>query len=155
MPRKCSIYGVRDGGIAIAKSLGNQDSVKYTLSGFISDEADMFGRMLMGVSVYANDNNLIDIMKRKEASKLLVSPLLTEKLRENQRMINDLIEADIKILIYNQVQEWDGKSGIRTQQLREIEIEDLLRAKKLTSTSTPRAAIFRANAYSSPVLPAR
>lgn len=128
---KVFIYGVRDGGIAIAKSLGNQDSVKYTLSGFISDEADMFGRMLMGVSVYANDNNLIDIMKRKEASKLLVSPLLTEKLRENQRMINDLIEADIKILIYNQVQEWDGKSGIRTQQLREIEIEDLLPREKI------------------------
>ena len=128
---KVFIYGVKDGGIAIAKSLGNQDAAKYTLSGFISDEPDMCGRMLMGVTVYANDSHLTDNMKRKEASKLLVSPFLTEKLRENQRMINDLIEANIKILIYSQVQEWDGKSGIRTQQLREIEIEDLLPREKI------------------------
>ncbi|MDE6198579.1 MAG: polysaccharide biosynthesis protein [Muribaculaceae bacterium] len=128
---KVFIYGVRDGGIAIAKSLGTQDSVKYTLSGFITDEAEMFGRMLMGVTVYANDNNLIALMKRKGVTKLLVSPLRTERLRENQRMVNDLINADIKILIYNQIQEWNGKSNIKAQQLREIEIEDLLPREKI------------------------
>ncbi|MDE6755582.1 MAG: polysaccharide biosynthesis protein, partial [Muribaculaceae bacterium] len=128
---KVFIYGVRDGGIAIAKSLGNQDTSKYTLSGFITDEPEMFGRMLMGVTVYANDTNLIDLMKRKGVKKLLVSPLRTERLRENPRMINDLIEADIKILIYNQEQEWDGKSSIKTQQLREVEIEDLLPREKI------------------------
>lgn len=128
---KVFIYGVRDGGIAIAKSLNNLDSGKYTLSGFITDESEMFGRVLMGVTVYANDSNLIDLMKRKGVTKLLVSPLRTERLRNNQRMINDLIEANIKILIYNQVQEWDGQSDIRTQQLREIEIEDLLPREKI------------------------
>lgn len=128
---KVFIYGVRDGGIAIAKSLNNLDSGKYTLSGFITDESEMFGRVLMGVTVYANDSNLIDLMKRKGVTKLLVSPLRTERLRNNQRMVNDLIEANIKILIYNQVQEWDGQSDIRTQQLREIEIEDLLPREKI------------------------
>lgn len=128
---KVFIYGVRDGGISIAKSLNNLDSGKYTLSGFITDESEMFGRVLMGVTVYANDSNLIDLMKRKGVTKLLVSPLRTERLRNNQRMINDLIEANIKILIYNQVQEWDGQSDIRTQQLREIEIEDLLPREKI------------------------
>lgn len=128
---KIFIYGVMDGGIAIAKSLGNQDTSKYTLSGFITDEPEMFGRMLMGVTVYANDTNLIDLMKRKGVKKLLVSPLRTERLRKSPRMINDLIEADIKILIYNQEQEWDGKSGINTQQLREVEIEDLLPREKI------------------------
>lgn len=128
---KVFIYGVRDGGIAIAKSLGNQDSAQYTLSGFITDETEMFGRMLMGVTVYANDNNLIDLMKRKGVTKLLVSPLRTKRLQDNQRMINDLIEANIKILIYNQVQEWDGSSDINARQLREVEIEDLLPREKI------------------------
>lgn len=128
---KVFIYGVRNGGIAIAKSLGNQDSAQYTLSGFITDETEMFGRMLMGVTVYANDNNLIDLMKRKGVTKLLVSPLRTKQLQDNQRMITDLIEANIKILIYNQVQEWDGSSDINARQLREVEIEDLLPREKI------------------------
>lgn len=128
---KVFIYGVRDGGVAIAKSLNNLDSSKYTLAGFIADEPEMFGRILMGVTVYANDDNLIDLMKRKGITRLLVSPLRTERLRNNQRMVNDLIAANIRILIYNQEQEWDGMSDIRAQQLREIEIEDLLPREKI------------------------
>ena len=123
---KVFIYGVKDGGIAIAKSLGSQDSSKYELTGFVSDEPEMFGRVLMGVPVYANNESLIELMKYKGATRLLVSPLRTENLRRNKRMISELIEAGIKILIYNQLQEWDGKSDIRAQQLREVEIEDLL-----------------------------
>ena len=123
---KVFIYGVKDGGIAIAKSLGSQDSSKYELTGFVSDEPEMFGRVLMGVTVYANNESLIELMKYKGATRLLVSPLRTENLRRNKRMISELIEAGIKILIYNQLQEWDGKSDIRAQQLREVEIEDLL-----------------------------
>lgn len=128
---KVFIYGVRDGGVAIAKSLNNLDSSKYTLAGFITDEPEMFGRILMGVTVYANDDNLIDLMKRKGITRLLVSPLRTERLRNNQCMVNDLIAANIRILIYNQEQEWDGMSDIRAQQLREIEIEDLLPREKI------------------------
>jgi len=128
---KVFIYGVRDGGIAIAKSLNTQDRGEYTLAGFIADEAEMIGRMLMGVKVYANDDRLIGLMKRNGVTKLFVSPLCTERLRDNQRMLDDLIEANIKILIYNQISEWDGKSDIKAQQLREIEIEDLLPREKI------------------------
>ena len=123
---KVFIYGVKDGGIAIAKSLGSQDGSKYELTGFVSDEPEMFGRVLMGVTVYANNESLVELMKYKGATRLLVSPLRTDNLRRNKRMISELIEAGIKILIYSQLQEWDGKSDIRAQQLREVEIEDLL-----------------------------
>ena len=102
---KVFIYGVKDGGIAIAKSLGSQDSSKYELTGFVSDEPEMFGRVLMGVPVYANNESLIELMKHKGATRLLVSPLRTENLRRNKRMISELIEAGIKILIYSQLQE--------------------------------------------------
>lgn len=125
------IYGVRDGGIAIAKALNNQDSGLYTLAGFISDEPEMYGRVVMGVKVYANDDSLIDVIKRKGVTRLFVSPLRTEHLRDNQTMLNDLIEADVKILIYNQISEWDGKSDINARQLREVEIEDLLPREKI------------------------
>lgn len=128
---KVFIYGVRDGGVAIAKSLNNLDREKYTLVGFITDEVEMFGRTLMGVSVYANDARLIDLMNEKGVTRLLVSPRHTNHLRNNQRMVNDLIEAGIKILIYNRVEEWDGVSDIRAQQLREIDIEDLLPREKI------------------------
>ncbi|MDE6316916.1 MAG: polysaccharide biosynthesis protein [Muribaculaceae bacterium] len=128
---KVFIYGVKEGGVAIAKSLSSQNSVRYTLSGFICDDPDMFGHTLMGVTVYPNDNDLVDLMKRKGATRLLVSPLLTEQLRENKRMTAALIEDNIKIFIYGHAQEWDSRNGIRTQQLREVEIEDLLPRDKI------------------------
>lgn len=125
------IYGVRHGGIAIAKALHNRDSGEYTLAGFVSDEPEMFGRVVMGITVYPNDDNLVEILKKKRATRLFVSPLRTERLRNNQKMLNDIIEAGIKILIYNQISEWDGKSDINAKQLREIEIEDLLPREKI------------------------
>lgn len=128
---KVFVYGVREGGIAIAKAINNQVRGEYSLAGFITDEVEMFGRIVMGVPVYANDCNLIDLMKRKGVTRLLVSPRRTELLRDNQKMLNDLIEANIKILIYNQISAWDGKSDIHTRQLREIEIEDLLPREKI------------------------
>ncbi|MBD5228999.1 MAG: polysaccharide biosynthesis protein [Bacteroidales bacterium] len=128
---KVFIYGVKEGGIAIAKGLNSQNSGNFKLVGFICDEPDMFGHTLMGVTVYPNDGDLVDLMKRKGVTRLLVSPLRTEQLRENKRMVASLIEDDIKIYIYGQAQEWDSHDGIKTQQLREVEIEDLLPREKI------------------------
>lgn len=84
------IYGVRQGGISLAKSIHNQDSSRYILSGFVSDEMDIQHKMLMGVQVYANDENLTKVMKKKQADILFVSPLKNEDLRTNKEMVTVL-----------------------------------------------------------------
>lgn len=125
------IYGVKQGGISIAKSIRNQDPAKYVLSGFVSDITDIQHRRLMGVEVYANNDKLIDTMKKHHVRHLFVSPLKSESIRNNTEFVNRLIENDIKIFMVPDVQEWDGKSDINHTQLKEVEIEDLLPREKI------------------------
>ena len=125
------IYGVKQGGVGLAKSIRNQDPAKYILMGFVSDESDIKNKSLMGVSVYPNDENLVDVMKKKNAKYLFVSPLKSESIRENPEMVNRLVQAGIKIFVMPRAQEWDGKSDISHTQLKEIEIEDLLPREKI------------------------
>lgn len=122
--QKVFIYGVKEGGIALAKSIHAQES-QFVVAGFVSDDADDWQHRMMGTKIYPNDENLVAKMKQKGATVLMVSPLKTESLRNNQGMIDDLVEAGIKIMLYSH-REWDGKSDLRHTQLKEIDIEDLL-----------------------------
>ena len=125
------IYGVKQGGISLAKSIRNQDPAKYILSGFVSDVNDIQDRLLMGVRVYANDKRLVSEMRKKHTNILFVSPLKSEDLRENTEMVNRLTENGIRIFMVPDVQEWNGKSEINHAQLKEVEIEDLLPRDKI------------------------
>ena len=120
------IYGVKRGGISLAKSIRNQHPAKYEVVGFVSDGQDMQNRILMGVPVFPNDENLIKEMKERRATELFVSPLKTEALRENAEMQNLLIEGNIKILAMPDEIEWDGKTNLNHKQLKPLELEDLL-----------------------------
>lgn len=130
-PERVFIYGVKQGGIGLAKNIRNQDPAKYILAGFVSEASDIRYKSLLGVSVYANDKNLVSEMKKKHANILFVLPLKNEILRNNLEMVNRLIENRIKIFIVPEVQEWDGKSEFNHTQLKEIEIEDLLPREKI------------------------
>ena len=120
------IYGVLEGGISLAKSLINQDVKKYELKGFVSPSGDFVGQSLLNVHVYADDENLIGIMKENEVSTLLVSPVQTNTFREKQDLINNLVDAGIKIWVVPDAEEWDGKTQISHSMMHEVEIEDLL-----------------------------
>ena len=125
------IYGVKQGGVSLAKSIQNQDPARFVLAGFISDMAEIGNRYLMGVKVYPNNEDLIGVMRRQQADVLLVSPLKVEAIRNNQEMVDRLIKANIKIYMTPAAQEWDGKSDLSHTQLREVNIEDLLPRDKI------------------------
>ena len=125
------IYGVKQGGVSLAKSIQNQDPARFVLAGFISDMAEIGNRYLMGVKVYPNNEDLIGVMRRLQADVLLVSPLKVGAIRNNQEMVDRLIKANIKIYMTPAAQEWDGRSDLSHTQLREVNIEDLLPRDKI------------------------
>lgn len=125
------IYGVKQGGVSLAKSVRNAPRKEYHIAGFISDGPDMVGHILMGAKVYANDLGVVDIMKARRASVLLVSPLKNESIRNNPALVEKLLKADIKILMRPADKEWDGKSDLDHTQLKEIDIVDLLPRDKI------------------------
>ncbi len=129
--KRVFIYGVKAGGVGLAKSIKNQESPSYLLTGFVSDHSDMPGRYLMGVKVYPNDENLVNEMKRHKTKILLVSPLKNDAIRNNPDMVGRLLAAGIKIRMDAGMQEWDGKSSLSHAQLKEVDIEDLLPREKI------------------------
>lgn len=122
--KKVFIYGVREGGIALAKSIHTTES-KFIVAGFISDDPEDEHHMLMGVNIYMNDDKIIARMKEAGAQTLMVSPYKSDDLRNNQEFIDALTEANIRMMMYTR-QEWDGKSDLRQSMLKEVDIEDLL-----------------------------
>ncbi|MBP5770439.1 MAG: polysaccharide biosynthesis protein [Bacteroidaceae bacterium] len=126
MVKNVFIYGVKTGGMAIAKSIRSSQPVHYLLRGFVSDADDMAGHMLQGVKVYRNDERLVYEMRNQGANILLVSPLKRDRLIQNHQMANRLLDAGIGIYVIDQAHKWDGKSDINDLHLREVEIEDLL-----------------------------
>ena len=125
------IYGVKQGGVSLAKSVQNQDPARFVLAGFVSDMTEMGHRYLMGVKVYPNDEELVCVMRKQRADVLLVSPLKVEAIRNSPEMVDRLIKADIRIYMTSAAQEWDGKSDLNHTQLREVNIEDLLPRDKI------------------------
>ncbi len=124
--KRVFIYGVREGGLMLAKSIKMDSPMRFDLKGFVTDSDDMLGHLLMGVKVYRNDEHLVDNMLKMEVKTLLVSPLKNQDFANNPAMSDRLIQAGIAIYTINLAQKWDGKSDITTSQLREIQIEDLL-----------------------------
>ena len=130
--KKVFVYGCMEGGVALAKSLRNESPQRYRLGGFITTDKTLHGTWLLGEKVYLDDDSLVRTMEECHVSAVLVSPLQREYFLTRTTFIDALINAGIKILITPAgAEEWDGKSDISYQQLREVEIEDLLPRDKI------------------------
>ena len=130
--QKVFIYGCMSGGVALAKSLKNENPQRYRLRGFISTDMSLNGSWLLGEQVHYDEDAVVEIMKKYNVTSLLVSPLQTEYFITRTSLIDVLIAANIKIMMSPAgAEEWDGKSELTHQQLHEVEIEDLLPREKI------------------------
>ena len=120
------IYGSKEGGIAIAKSISAQKPAQFLLRGFFTSDPADIGNDLMTMRVYYFDDNAVNIMKEHGVDTLLVSPLMNDTFRKNARMQDKLMEAGIHIYMYPLVQEWQKNRPLNVNQLKPVEIEDLL-----------------------------
>ena len=131
MSRGAFIYGVKEAGVALAKSIQNQTPQNLRLKGFVSPDNDLSAKYLMNVRVCPQNGNLVQEMKNAGARVLIVSPLQSDQFRKQEALINSLIEGGIKIMMMPVAEEWDGKSKLSHQSLHEVEIEDLLPREKI------------------------
>lgn len=127
-----AIYGTKAGGISIAKSIVALKDKKYSLDSFISDGEEMRGSFIMGKPVFLNHKGIAKELKNRGVKALLVSPLKTEKFRQNSAMVDEFIDADIKIMMMTYDTEWNGdESSLSHKQLHAVDIEDLLPRDKI------------------------
>lgn len=129
--KRVFVYGSMEGGIALAKSIRAEVPARFKLCGFVSDEKNAGDMWLLGEKVYEDNDNLLDIIKEKQISVILVSPLMTEKFTKRISLIDGLINDGVKIMMMPPAEEWDGKSDLSHRQLHEVDIEELLPREKI------------------------
>ena len=122
---KVFIYGTKSPGISLAKALKSSSELNYKVEGFVSDDPMMIGKGLLGHTVHAFDDQLFRTMRTKEVQTILVSPLKMEEVKYSGKLAT-LVDNDITIMTTLPVTEWRDGMNIGEEQIKEIQIEDLL-----------------------------
>ena len=118
------VYGTRGGGVNIAKAIRLARPNKFHLKGFVADNPAMKGKMMMGVNVYMNDENLIQHIRENHVEALIVSPVKADVLKETD-IADRLLKENVSIYLAPDVtDDWQGLQ--RANLIRQAQIEDLL-----------------------------
>ncbi|MCI6829859.1 MAG: polysaccharide biosynthesis protein [Prevotella sp.] len=141
--RRVFVYGCMEGGVALAKSIRAEVPARFKLCGFVSDKPKSGGMWLLGVKVYEDNDNLLDVIRDKHISVVLVSPLMTEAFTKRTALIDGLVNAGVKIMMMPPAEEWDGKSDLSHRQLHEVDIEELLPREKIEVDMDAIGAMLR------------
>ena len=128
---RVAIYGVKEGGLSIAQSILKNPKSRYEIGGFISPDGSLHSKYLMGTKVRRIGPHIIQHLKKAGIKAIIVSPLQVDNFRENEELINKLIKAHIKILMTNSEEEWDPSKPILQEQIKDVEVEDLLPRDKI------------------------
>ena len=117
------IYGTTS-GIDIAKALRTEKDNRFHLVGFVADDPAVVGKVMMGVNVYRNDENLMDRIQRDHVNAIIVSPAKAKQLK-NSDLPDRLLKENIQIFMAPEVSDnWSGSSSQKG--FKEVQIEDLL-----------------------------
>ncbi len=118
------IYGTKEAGVNIAKAIRVNLRNNYRLRGFISDEAEVVGKVMMGVEVFPNDENLIQTLHERNVTTVIVSPSKMTRLASTD-WADNMLNEDIKLMTAPLLSQWNGQPVVQ-EQFKEIQIEDLL-----------------------------
>lgn len=122
------IYGIRAGGIGLAKAIRSEKPMHYCLRGFISHDPALGanGTRLMGEPVYEVNASLPDVIRRKGIDAVLVAPGRIDRFRNDTALQDYILQSGARIFSANNVvdTEHDAIKGAPT--LKEVSIEDLL-----------------------------
>ena len=120
------IYGVKDGGVGLAKTIRSEQKSNFQLKGFIAHDPTLGGRILMGEKVYMANEDLAKYIKALKIQAVLVSPLQNDKFRNDLKLQDTLLNLGGRIFMSSGEKEWNQNDDYTKVQLKEISIEDLL-----------------------------
>lgn len=122
------IYGIRAGGIGLAKAIRSEKPMHYRLRGFISHDPALGanGTRLMGEPVYEVNASLPDVIRREGIAAVLVAPGRIDRFRNDTALQDYILQSGARIFSANNVvdTEHDAIKGAPT--LKEVSIDDLL-----------------------------
>ena len=118
------VYGTKLAGVNLAKAIRTARPNKFHLKGFVADDPALRNKVMMGVNVYLNDDNLIKHIRENNVEAIIVSPAKADQLKHTD-LADRLLDENVSIyLAPNITDDWQGVQN--AQQIRQVQIEDLL-----------------------------
>lgn len=126
--KRVLIFGVKQGGIGLAKYINTQKPQRFRLKGFISPEKQLSGKYLMSQRVYLPQADIIEnVIESQHIHGILVSPLFNDFFRKNKLLVDMLINKHVAIYMTSDMAEWNEKKQSQVaSSMREINVVDLL-----------------------------
>ena len=141
------IYGIRAGGIGLAKFIRGEKPMRFQLVGFISHDKNLHanGTILMGKPVYEVDETLPDILKARHVQAVLVAPARIDRFREDSVLQDYIIGSGAKIYFSREAVQWEkGDAQFDpAASLKEVSVEDLLPRDEITVDMDSLAEEFK------------
>lgn len=122
------IYGIRAGGIGLAKAIRSEKPMHYRLRGFISHDPALGanGMRLMGEPVYEVNASLPDVIRREGIAAVLVAPGRIDRFRNDTALQDYILQSGARIFSANNVVDTEHDAIKGAPALKEVSIEDLL-----------------------------
>lgn len=122
------IYGIRAGGIGLAKAIRSEKPMHYRLRGFISHDPALGanGTRLMGEPVYEVNASLPDVIRREGIAAVLVAPGRIDRFRNDTALQDYILQSGARIFSANNVVDTEHDAIKGAPALKEVSIEDLL-----------------------------
>lgn len=142
---KAYVLGTKNGATAIADTLNSSETSSYMVTGFVSDDPHLKDLVVNGIHVHMLDRHLADIMLNKNVLTLIVSPMQMDTLHKHSELFEYLAEQGIRILVVPDAREWDGESDISVENLKPVDVEDLLPREEIVVDMNAAAQLITGN----------
>ena len=124
---KTLIYGFRNGGISLARSIMSDKPSKYLFKGFISQDPSSKIDRVIGEKVYQVNDHLKEIIQSLDIQTVFISPLQNKFFREDKKLQDILLDSGVKIFMApRDISEWNQNTMVDVASLKPISISDLL-----------------------------
>ena len=125
-PMRVMVYAAESKGADMVRRLRSDNSIRYRIKGFISDNLKMTGRYLMAIPVYVNDDKLLGIIDSRIIDAIIVDSVKMNYIK-NSELVDELLHRGIKLITLSPVEEFKKEGDDDSASFpRNILIEDLL-----------------------------
>ncbi|MBQ6179748.1 MAG: polysaccharide biosynthesis protein [Bacteroidales bacterium] len=139
------VYGIRAGGIGLAKAIAGEKPMRFHLTGFISHDSSLHasGTRLMGKQVYDVDENLPRVLAARKIQAVLVAPGRIERFREDTVLQDYILSSGAKIFFSQNAVQWDKNQISGAPVLNQVSVEDLLPRDEIALDMDSVAALLK------------
>lgn len=117
------IYGADQFGVITKNTLERDDSIKYTVVGYVDDKKKNLKKKIEGITIYGVED-LNEVISKQSPTSFIFSRQ-TETSMQKTQIIDTCLNHDIKVLTVPDANSWIN-GELSFNQIKTINIEDLL-----------------------------